>query len=99
MRVAFYADFATSPSQLTKFVTDDEPDGISVTDGAYYLTITLSGSDDADETDGVVSVPVPIQWKNAIQARITSSRPDGDLRILDAQFVLTKGGEASDVGT
>jgi hypothetical protein len=99
MRVYFYADMATSPSQITKFVTDELPDGVTATDGAYYLTVALSGSGGTSESDGVVSVPVPIEWKNAIQVRIASSRPDGDLRILDAQLVLTENGEASDVGT
>jgi hypothetical protein len=94
-RVYFYADFATSPSQVTKFVTDTFPDGVvPPTSGQYYLEVNLDGG----SGDGVLSVPVPIEWNDAIQARITSVRPDGDLRILDLQFVITRQEQKSDIG-
>jgi hypothetical protein len=50
------------------------------------------------ESDGVISVPVPIEWKHAIRFKLTSSKPDGDLKILDAYFVTTNNGEKTDVG-
>ena len=99
MRVYFYADMSTSPSQVTKFVADQLPDGVTCTNGDYFLTVALSGSGQTDVSDGVLSIPIPIEWKNSIQARMTSSRPDGDLRVLDAQFILAQSGEADDVGT
>lgn len=95
MRVYFYADFATSPSQVTSFVGEEWPDGVTVTNGLYYLEIDLDGG----SGDGLLSVPVPVEWNNALQARVTSIIPDGDLRILDLQFALTKRGVASDIGT
>lgn len=95
MRVYFYADFATTPSQFTTFVSDEQPDGITITNGTYYAEVALDGG----SGDGLISVPIPVEWSNAIQARITSIRPDGSLRILDAQFVVSKEGMASDIGT
>jgi hypothetical protein len=95
MRVYFYADFATSPSQFTWGVADEENAGVTITQGNYYAEIDLDGN----EGNGTISVPVPIEWRNALQCRLTSARPDGDLRILDAQFVLTRKGAASDIGT
>lgn len=95
MRVYFYADFSTSPSQFTKFIADEENAAVSWNTGEHYATVSLAGNDG----NGLISVPVPIEWRNAIQFRLTSVRPDGALRVLDAQFVLTKNGVASDVGT
>ena len=95
MRVYFYADMATTPSPVTANVSDEWPDGVSIVNGDNFITIDLDGGDG----DGVVSVPVPVSWKNAIQARVTSIRPDGGLRVLDMQFALTKRGVATDVGT
>jgi hypothetical protein len=95
LRVYFYADFSTSPTAFTTFTEDTWPDGVTATNGAYYLEADLDGG----SGDGVLSIPVPIEWNNAIQARITSIIPAGDLRILDAGFVLTKNGTINDIGT
>lgn len=96
MRVYFYADMATTPSAVTALATDTWPDGVQPpTDGDTYLTVELDGGDG----DGVISVPIPIEWEHAIQFKLTSIRPDGDFKLLDAQIVLTRTGESSDVGT
>ena len=95
LRVYFYPDFATAPAKFTASTSDTQPDGITITNNTYYAEVALDGG----SGDGVISVPVPVQWNNAIQARITSIRPDGSLRILDAQFVVTKEGVANDIGT
>lgn len=95
LRAYFYADFATSPGQFTKFAADYENAGVSLVSGNYYATITLSGNNG----NGVISIPVPIEWENVLQFRLTSIRPDGDLRVLDAQLSMTKHGVASDIGT
>jgi hypothetical protein len=94
MRVYFYADFNTVPSSFTNWVGGTMPQGVSVpTNGQTYLEVSLSGGDDHR---GVLAIPVPIAWNDALQARVTSIRPDGDLRILDIQFLAK--GVASDVG-
>jgi hypothetical protein len=98
MRVYFYADFNTQPSQVTAFIDDDLPDGVTAANGDYYLTISLSGSGVTSESDGVLSVPVPIEWKHAIRFKLTSSKPDGDLKVLDAYFATTDNAEKTDVG-
>lgn len=95
MRAYFYADFSTSPSQITAFSQDTFPDGVSCTNGNYYADIDLDGGDG----DGTISVPIPIEWQDTIQVRLTSVRPDGALRLLDAQISLSKKGVVSDVGT
>jgi len=95
MRVYFYADFATSPSQFTKFTTDIDNAAVTIVASNYYATITLSGN----SNNGLISIPVPVEWENALQFRLTSIRPDGDLRVLDAQFAMPKKGETSDIGT
>lgn len=95
LRIYFYPDFATTPAKFTATTSDSQPDGVTITNGNYYAEIKLNGG----SGDGFISIPVPVQWSNAIQARITSIRPDGALRILDAQFVTTKAEVANDIGT
>jgi hypothetical protein len=95
LRIYFYADFSTSPSQFTTFTADTWPDGITATNGAYYIEADLDGG----SGDGVLSGPVPVEWNNVLQARVTSIRPDGELRILDMGFALSKKGIINDIGT
>jgi hypothetical protein len=95
LRIYFYPDFATTPAQFTAQLADTQPDGVSITNGTFFAEVSLDGG----SGDGVISIPVPVQWSNTIQARITSIRPDGALRILDATFLTSKPGIASDLGT
>ena len=95
LRIYFYADNATTPSTVTANASDQWPDGLTVTNGAGYIECDLDGG----SGDGTLWVPVPVEWKNLLQARITSIRPDGPLRILDFGFALTKGETASDSGS
>lgn len=84
MRVYFYADFSTVPSAFTNWVGGTMPDGVTVPqNGQRYLEVSLAGGDNR----GVLAIPVPIEWSDALQARITSNRPDGDFRMLDIQFL------------
>lgn len=83
-RIYFYADFSTIPSDVTAFPADTMPAGVTVpTTTQSYLEVALSGGDES----GSLMIPVPIEWKKAVQVRITSLRPDGSLRILDADLV------------
>lgn len=95
MRIYFYTNFSTSPEPLTAWVADVAPDGVTVTNGASSVVVELDGG----SGDGLLSIPLPFEWENAVQARITSRRPDGDLRIFDAYFSLDKKGVISDEGT
>jgi hypothetical protein len=91
-RVYFYADFSTSPSQFTAGSADTFPEGVTIGNNNYYAEINLDGGD----TDGVLYIPIPIEWKNALQIRVTSIRPDGEMRILNAQLASKRGKEISD---
>lgn len=94
MRVYFYADFSTVPAPVTSWVQGTMPEGVEVpSTGQRYLTVSLSGGEDHR---GVLAIPVPVAWNDAIQARVTSIRPDGALRMLDCQFLVQ--GEATDAG-
>jgi hypothetical protein len=95
-RVYFFADFNTTPAPFTSFVNGTMPQGVSVPpSGQSYIECSLSGGEDHR---GVLAVPVPISWNDAIQARVTSLRPDGQLRFLDIGFSRTEAGVANDVG-
>jgi hypothetical protein len=91
LRVYYYLDFAVNPFTWTKGSADTFPDGVTITNGATYAEVALSGG--ATTTDGQVSVPVPGNFWRALQVRITSDRPDGALRILDFGFVASDGSE------
>lgn len=95
LRVYFYADFATSPSRITTFTADTWPDGIQTpANGQYYIEADLDGG----SGDGVLSIPVPVEWNHALQARVTSNKPDGEFRMLDMGFALTRKGIINDTG-
>ncbi len=98
LRVYFYADFATVPAAFTSWPGDTQPIGVEVPPyGQTYIEANTAGGGDHR---GVLSIPVPVEWNDAIQARITSTKPDGDLRFLDVQFVVNgPQGVTSDVGT
>lgn len=86
-RLYYYADFATVPTPITRWSSDTFPAGVTPpTNGQSYLEFTLNGN----VTNGFVSIPVPIEWNNAVQIRITSIRPDGDMRFIDVGFPLNK---------
>lgn len=94
MRIYFYADFATTPSRFTNWVGGTMPIGVTPpVSGQAYLEVSLSGG--ADHR-GVLAIPVPIEWNDALQARVSSIRPVGDMRWLDCQFAPRAG--ASDAG-
>ncbi len=89
MRVFFYEDFSSTPTTVTATASDVHNDGLTVTNATTYIELDLDGG----SGDGFVAVPLSITWKRALQARLYVIRPDGDLRIMDAGFSLTKGGE------
>ena len=94
MRVYIYADFQSNPVTVTANSSDTWPGGVTVTNGNGYIDIALSGN----AGDGLISVPINASYSNALQARLTSIKPDGALRLLDFGFMSGKDEEASDVG-
>lgn len=84
LRVYYYEDFSSTPIALTAVSGDTWADGVSITDGNSYVDVDLDGGDG----DGFVMVPMPATWKRALQVRITSERPDGDLRLISARPML-----------
>lgn len=86
MRVYIYQDFSTVPTAPTAFPTDNLPDGVTYIPGASYLQVDLAGG---SSEDGYLKVPMPSSYKRALQCRLTSTRPDGVLRVSRVEFVLT----------
>ena len=94
MRVYIYADFSTIPTTPTAWATDQLPEGVSYVQGTNYLQIDLAGGG-AD--DGYISVPLPCDYRRTLQARLTSIRPDGSIRISRVEFATAK--EAENLST
>jgi hypothetical protein len=94
MRIYIYQDFSTVPVQPTALFTDEEPDGVTFVPGASYFQADLAGG---VSDDGFIQIPMPADYKRALQARITSVRPDGVLRIARVEFVLTPDANAKSV--
>lgn len=85
-KIYFYSDFATTPSTFTAGASDTFPDGVTVGNGNNYAVIDLDGGD----TDGVLYIPIPVEWHNSIQVKVTSIRPDGDFRLLNMDMTTSK---------
>lgn len=94
MRVYIHADFQSYPTAVSANSSDTWPGGVSITNGNGYIDISLSGN----AGDGLISVPINANYSNVLQARMTSIRPDGALRLLEFGFMSGKKEEASDVG-
>lgn len=84
LKVFIYLDFSTTPFIWTAGAQDQFPKGVTVTNGAPYISCDMTGGNG----DGYLFIPMPRNWQRAIQYRIVSDRPDGDFRLLDARFVL-----------
>lgn len=89
LRVYIYQDFSSSPTTLTATASDLFNDGVNITSGNTYAELDL----DAGSGDGFIAMPIDYTFKRAIQARLLSTKPTGELRILDAYFSLTRTGE------
>jgi hypothetical protein len=94
MRVYIYQDMSTIPIVPSAFSTDNLPDGVTYVPGASYLQVDLAGG---VSEDGFLQVPMPADYKRALQARLTSVRPDGVLRVARVEFVLTPDANAKSV--
>lgn len=94
MRVYIYDDFSTVPTVPTAWATDQLPDGVTYVSGTSYLQVDLAGG---TEGAGYLSVPLPGDYKRALQARLTSIRPDGTLRVSSVRFAISR--EADDFST
>ncbi len=80
--IKIYTDFSSTPVTLT-LGSEQLPDGLSWTHGATFATLDLDGG----SGDGLACMPLTMEFKRAIRAEITSTRPQGLIRILDLSFV------------
>ncbi len=83
LTLKFYTDFSTTPVTLTKGASDTLPDGLSWTNGATFASVDL----DCGSGDGMVAMPLTMQFHRAIRAELSSTRPDGLIRVLDLAFI------------
>ena len=87
LRVYIYTDFNTAPTTPTSFPTDAFPKGVTVVANASYIEVNLDGG--GTSHDGFISVPLGSNFTRAARARITSIRPDGDIRFSKIEFSFT----------
>ncbi len=84
LTVKIYLDHATVPAVFTKGSSDSQPDGVTWTHNASYVTVDLDGGNGA----GVAFVPLPDSWNRVVAAEITSTRPQDQFRWVDYQWVF-----------
>ncbi len=90
--VAYYQDFSATPVTLTSFAADTDPSGVTITNNATSAAVDF----DVGGGDGYVGVPMPADWKRAIQADIIMEEPEADVIMLDASFSKEPALPASD---
>lgn len=82
MRVYVYRDFSATPFVWTSNTSDKWPDGVTVTTGLNYLTVSLT----AGGSDGFVSLPMPAEWSRALKSKVVVLDPSGTVALLDVSF-------------
>lgn len=80
--VRFRTDYATGYSAYSRYVSDQTPDGVSITDGEDFAIVSL----DAGNSDGFIPVPIPAAWKRAIQVELQGIKPAGVTQIIGFQI-------------
>ena len=81
-RVYIYRNFSATAEVFTSTASDTFPDGVTVTNGASYIAVSLDGHDG----DGILTIPLPCDWATSWKARVVCDRPDGELRLLHLEF-------------
>lgn len=84
VRVRIYEDFSTTPMAFTKGLSDLDPNGVYITDGLTYCDVDLGNSTD---DSAIAFVPLSANWKRAISAEVTSTKPSNQLKMLQIQFM------------
>ncbi len=84
LRVRIYEDFSTTPMTFTKGLSDIDLNGVYITDGLTYCEVDLNNTTD---DNSVVFVPLSSNWKRAISAEVTSTKPSGALKLLQVAFL------------
>lgn len=80
--VSLFKDMSATTSQWTTGSGDSQLQGVTVT-SATVRTIDLS------QASGVLYVPMIDEWANYWRWQLTQDKPEGDLRLMDAQIVMT----------
>ncbi len=89
LRIYIYNDFSATPTTVTATASDVFNDGQNITSGDTYIELDLDGG----SGDGFIAMSLDFTWRRACQARLLSTKPTGELRILDAFFSLSPKGE------
>jgi hypothetical protein len=84
LTVKIYLDHSTTPFVFTKGGSDTQPDGVSWTHGASYVSVDLDGGNGA----GVAFVPLPDSWNRVVAAEISTTRPQNLFRWVDYKWVF-----------
>ncbi len=78
-----FLDFANSAYTYTKGASDNDLDGVTITNNSANVTL----DNDGGSGDGILTVPLPGDWNRAMAVQITSTKPYDLLKILDIEFV------------
>lgn len=85
-KVYFYADWATTPFTFTTESTYDPPKGVlTFVTGQNYLEIDFGN---VSVTDGFIKIPMPLDWRRVVRAKIEIVSPAGTPKIMDAYFAI-----------
>lgn len=87
VKVGFYFDFSTTANAFSKGASDLDPDGVTMVDGALYVTVDLDGG----SGDGVAYVPMSASWSRCVSVFLTCDRPQDVLKLIDVSFVIKNG--------
>lgn len=77
-RVYYYADFSATSKLVTKLATDKLPNGVSITNGASFLTVSF---DIDDNPDGYVPAPSPSDYHRFWAVKMQCLKPKGTLKL------------------
>ena len=85
-RVTLYADWTATAVTFTGESTYQPPLGVSAfTSGQAYLEINFGN---VSFTDGLIKLPMPMDWRRAVRAKLEVISPAGTVRIRDMYFAL-----------
>jgi len=85
-RVTLYADWTATAVTFTGESTYQPPLGVSAfTSGQAYLEINFGN---VSFTDGLIKLPMLMDWRRAVRAKLEVISPAGTVRIRDMYFAL-----------
>ena len=86
-RAYFYKNWAATPETLTVHdAAYSFPDGVVLGDGAVTSSTFMTFDLDGGNGDGIISIPVPVDWAKHWKVKLVCDRPDGEIRLLDVRL-------------